>query len=77
MTDSSENIADDEEEIVVTFVMDKKNGKIKKVKNGKPGGKTSEEAPGANPTCGSAVVATKNSPGNIYIWIGRWVCIPS
>lgn len=62
-----------DEEIVVKFVMGK-NGKIKKIKD-KNGKDAPDESPKTDTKWASAMVTTKDSPGKIYIWIGKWVCI--
>jgi len=62
------------ETITVQFVMNAK-GAITEIRdgNGKP---AVDEDPTSPTAWASAIVATKHSPGKIYIWTGtRWVCI--
>ena len=67
--------ADNEETIIVKFVMNKKNGKIEKIKD-KDNNDAPDEDPSFPTTWASAIVASKNSPGKIYIWTGtKWKCI--
>ena len=67
--------ASGKEEISVKFIMEA-DGTISDVIQGKDkGDPAAEEAP-TEATWASAVVASKNSPGKIYVWTGtKWKCI--
>jgi len=66
--------ASKKEVIKVQFVMDE-DGNISNIKDG-DGNDAGDEDPTMPTSWASAVVATKNSPGKIYIWTGtRWKCI--
>ena len=65
--------ASKKEVITVRFIMEE-DGTICDVQKGN-GDPAAVEAP-TEATWASAVVASKNSPGKIYIWTGtRWKCI--